>query len=448
MKAPNKILGKILAITKEIYLAQPANISTRTDVFVTGEGTPVRPRQVHWWITWDGVRETQELARMIIDCEPQLAGADRPTVQLEIDKVLKENFFNGDLFDVRAILTRNAPTLFAASAAANKQEFAERLWEKIRSAALTLAPSWLILYPLRGIAPVSADIGFDGLSLMAPDDKQTWERFAERYPLTATFDPAEGSPERISAPTVWGMKLPTADENRPFTWLVCEAKGTRHNVKRLATGRMRTFLALLFSHWHPTDGDFFVIKSELEEHRCALQFAAAGDRDEGSVSCGVIGRLMPSLTVNFGISPAALSLVRDWYASLYSAHEELRRRAITASHFIHYGTMADSLERFIHYYIALDALFGERHKVEVNIQKGVEHLFPNDQLWVYRAEHLFDLRNALVHGGTSSIDGWKDFDAYMRHVKTSPMEDVANAAMTALRTYFVSPPQFLTLPPP
>lgn len=448
MKAPNKILGKILAITKEIYLAQPANISTRTDVFFTGEGTPVGLRQVHWRITWDGVRDTQELARMAIDCESQLAGADRPTVQIEIDKVLKDNFLNGDLFNVRTILSRNAPTLFSASATANKQEFAECLWEKIHRALLTLVPSWLILYPLRGVTSVSADIGFDGLSLMAPDDKRNWEQFAERYPRTISFNPAEGSPERISAPTVWGFKSPTAHENRPFTWLVCEAKGTRHNVKRLAAGRMRTFLAILFSIWHPTDADFFVIKSELGEHQCALQFAAAGDRDEDSVSCGVIGRLMLSLPMNFSISPAAVNLVRDWYTRLYSAHEELRRRAITASHFIHYGIMADSLERFIHYYIALDALFGERHKVEENIRKGIEHLFPSEQLWVYRAEHLFDLRNALVHGGTSSIDGWKDLDAYMKHAKTSPLEDVGNAAMTALRTYFVNPLHFLTLSPP
>lgn len=448
MKAPNKILGKLLAITKEIYLAQPANISTRIDVFFTGGGTHVGARQVHWWITWDGVRETQELARMAIDSVPQLAGADRPTVQLEIDKVLKENFFNGELFDVRAILSSNAPTLFAASAVANKQEFAERLWNKLHSALLTLVPSWLILYPLRGIAPVSVDIGFDGLSLMAPDDKGTWERFAERYPRTSSFNPAEGSPERISAPTVWGFKSPTADENRPFTWLVCETKGTRHNVKQLGAGRMRTLLALLFSLWHPTAGDFFVIKSELGEHQCALQFAAAGDQDEDSVSCGPIGRLMPSLPMNFSVSPAAVNLVRDWYTHLYSAHEELQRRAVTASHFIHYGMMSDSLERFIHYYIALDALFGERYKVEENLRKGIEHLFPNDQLWTYRAEHLFDLRNALVHGGTSSIGGWKDFDAYVRHAKTSPLEDVTNAAMTALRTYFASPPQFITLSPP
>jgi hypothetical protein len=154
MKAPNKILGKLLAITKEVYLAQPANISTRIDVFFSGGGTSVGVRQVHWWVTWDGVRETQELARMAIDCVPQLAGADRPTVQLEIDKVLKKNFFHDELFDVRAILSRNAPTLFAASAVANKQEFAERLWDKIQSALLTLVPSWLILYPLRGIVPV------------------------------------------------------------------------------------------------------------------------------------------------------------------------------------------------------------------------------------------------------------------------------------------------------
>src|SRR5947199_10071347 len=101
MKVPNKILGKILAITKEICLAQPANTSARMDVFFSGEDSPVGIRQIQWWITWDGVRETQELARMAMDCVPQLAGADRPTVQIELDKVLKEHVFTGELFDVR-----------------------------------------------------------------------------------------------------------------------------------------------------------------------------------------------------------------------------------------------------------------------------------------------------------------------------------------------------------
>jgi hypothetical protein len=114
----------------------------------------------------------------------------------------------------------------------------------------------------------------------------------------------------------------------------------------------------------------------------------------------------------------------------------MQRRAITASHYIHHAIMANGLERFLHYYISLDAMFGERYKVEESIKKALMKMFPNDQAWEYRADRLFDLRNALVHGGTSTIDGWKDLKAYMRHVKTSPVEDVGCAAMTGLRTYF------------
>ena len=447
MKVPNKILGKIFAITKGIHLNQPTNLSVRTDGFTSGDGTSVGRRQVVWWITFEAVRETQELASMVKDFDSQLADADRPTIQLEIDRVIKDNMFNDELFNIRDVLYRRAPTLFDAIASSNKQEFAERLWEKIYQALINLIPSWLSIYPLRGVASASADIGFDGLSLMSPNDEKRWQEYITRYPSTVHFEQSKGSPERFSSPTIWDIKLPTAEENKPFTWLVCEAKGTRHGVKRIVAGRMRTFIAVLFSLWHPSSGDFFVVKSDLGEHRCSIQFAPAGNREENSIIPENIGRLMPSLIVNFAVSSSNITQLRDWYTRLYSAHEELQRRAIAASHFLHYGIMADGLQRFINYYIALDALFGERHKVEENIRKGIEQMFPNDQAWIYRADRLFDLRSELVHGGTSSIDGWKDFDAYMRHVRTSPSEDAANAAMTALRTYFINPPQFLTLPP-
>lgn len=442
MKIPTKILSKLLSITKGVHIIQP-NESARMDVFFfdTARGR----RQITWWITWDAVRETQEFAKMTAAFDPQLADADRPSIQLEIDKVLKENFFNEELFNVRDILLGKCPTLFAASATANKQEFAENLWSKIHQALSNLMPSWLVLYPLRGVKSASFDIEFDGLSLLAPDDDAKWQRYATQYPRTTSFNPSEGSPEGISAPTIWNIKSPTADENRLFTWLICEAKGTRQGVKRVAADRMRTFLAVLFSHWHESSGDFFVIKSDLGEHRYAFQFASAGDRDENSIASGSVGRLMPSLPLDFTVSASNIAQVKDWYARLYSAHEELRRRAITASHFIHHAVMADGMERVLHYYIALDALFGERGKVEGNIKKGIEQLFPNDPTWVYRADHLFDLRNALVHGGTSSVGGWEHLEAYMRHVKTSPLEDVSKAATTALRTYLVNPPQFLIL---
>ncbi len=427
MKLDN-IFGKLIAITRGIYLFAPPSYS-RIDVF-----TPPNCRQIQWWYSNSAISETRELAEMIRQLREDHANTNVPAIHLEIDRVLKAHFLNRDLFDLRKI-NKSKFSLFDA-AVGNAKEFASNLWDKILAAVDELQPTWLILYPLRGVVSQSHKIGFDGLSVMAPGDNDKWQGYGSSYPRTTSFNPAEGSPERFSVPTVWGIELPTARTGRPFTWLICKAKGTKSSVTRIAADRMRTFLALLFARWHPSSADFFIFKSDLGEHRCSIQFAPAGNRDEDSISCGNIGRLMPSFPIDFSISEQSIIHIRRWLSACGSADEEKRRRAITASHYIHHAIMADSFERFIYYYISLDAMFGERYKVEESIKNALLRMFPNDPNWVYRADRLFDLRNALIHGGTSSIDGWKDLKAYIRHVKTSPMADVALAAMTALRTYF------------
>jgi hypothetical protein len=421
------IAGKIIAIIRGIHLRVPPAY-VRMDVFTVGS------HQITWWLTHQAIAETRELAEMIRALEPEFAEASAAALQLEIDRVLKANFLNRSLFNLRNLQIGRS-TLFDA-AVGNVKEFAARLWEMILAAVRELQPTWLILYPLRGVVSQSHEIGFGGLSVMSPTDVNKWQSYATPYPRTTSFNPAEGSPERFSAPTVWGIESPTARTNRPFTWLVCEVKGTKSGVTRIAADRMRTFLALLFARWHPNSADFFIIKSDLGEHRCSIQFAPAGNRDENAISCGSIGRLMPSLPMDFAISDQSVIHIRRWYSAYNSANEEKQRRAITASHYVHHAIMADGFERFIHYYISLDALFGERYKVEESIRNALLRMFPNDPNWAYCADRLFDLRNALIHGGTSAIDGWKDLKAYIRHVKSSPLEDVGVAAMTALRTYF------------
>lgn len=438
----DNILGKLMAITRGIHLMAPSSYE-RMDAFNSGGGTSMGLRQVTWWVTHKAIVETRELAGMIRKIDREYAEASVAAIQLEIDRVLRANLDDSDLFDLRRV-TRGASTLFDAIAADDKRGIARKLWDKILSAVKDLQPRWLVLYPLRGVVADSVDVGFDGLSVMAPTDVDKWQGYSSHYPRTTRFYPAEGSPERFSAPTVWGMTLPTADENRRFTWLICEAKGTESGVIRIVADRMRTLLALLFAQWHPSCADFFVIKSVLGEHRCSLQFAPAGNRKQDAITPGTIGRLMPSLPLDFVISTADVVQIRRWYAAYSSADESLQRRAITACQFIHHAIMADGFERFVHYYIALDAMFGERYKVEENVKGALLQMFPNDPLWSYRADHLFDLRNELIHGGTSSLDKWKGLEAYMRHVKTSPLEDVGRAAMTALRNYFVSPPKFVT----
>ena len=109
---------------------------------------------------------------------------------------------------------------------------------------------------------------------------------------------------------------------------------------------------------------------------------------------------------------------------------------------VNYGITADDLERFLHFFIALDALFGEMGKVEETIINGIKRTFPGDSKWLERAEMLFDLRSELVHGGSSFIDDWKSLDHYRRHFQSHPLTDVGTAAMTALRNYFNFVPAF------
>ncbi len=374
MKLDN-IFGKLIAITRGIYLMAPASYS-RIDVF-----TPPRCRQAQWWFSNSAISETRQLAEMIPQLHVDYATANVPAIHLEIDRVLKGNFLNRDLFDLHKINTSKF-SLFDA-AVGHAKEFASKLWDKILAAVNELQPTWLILYPLRGVISQSHDIGFDGLSIMAPEDVHKWQSYASRFPRTTSFNPAEGSPERFSAPTVWGIELPTARTDRSFTWLICEVKGTQSGVTRIAADRMQTFLALLFARWHPSSSDFFVFKSDLGEHRCSIQFAPAGTRDEDSISCGSIGRLMPSFPVDFSISEQSIIHIRRWLSAYGSADEEKQRRAITASHYIHHAIMADGFERFIYYYISLDAMFGERYKVEESIKNALLRMFPNDPNWVF-----------------------------------------------------------------
>ena len=200
---------------------------------------------------------------------------------------------------------------------------------------------------------------------------------------------------------------------------------------------MRTFIALLISYLDKKTPSYWN-KSAADAASYAIQFPD----DSGKAGCGAvvagIGDLFPPLLVDgsLHVSVDTLSEVRGWYLLRSNASEPATQRATTAAHCVHYGIIHDGLESFIHYFIALDALFGERHKVEKNIRTGITKIFPSKTDWGDRADKLFELRNDLIHGGISSIKRWDGLEHYQRCFKSHPIQDIQNAAMTALRDYF------------
>lgn len=426
-------LGKILAFTKQVYLKGLPDDCALAKRFFAGNGKrspfPYAGFGFEWWLTKRGLELCEDIANMAISFEPQLRGGDRKSFCEAIQKLLEENALNTEIFNGDRVIFREVENLFEARSVENAKEFASKLWSKIYHTLTKLVLDWLVLYPLCRIKAQSCTLGFDGLSLLASNDLPRWSEYAERYSDAKAWNPSTGE-------WIEGMKL-RSFKDFPFevTWLVCEAPGTQLGSRELAGRRMRTFLTVLFSRLDSKVPNL-LSKSLADKVSYSVQFPSDGTQAGCGQVNASIGNLLPPLLVDVDLSPEIISKVESWYLQRSLASDLIARRATTASHFIHYGIASDDLERFLHFFIALDALFGERNKVEQAIKDGVKQTFQHDSTWEKRTEWLFELRSELVHGGVSSINDWKDLECYRRHFKSHPLVDVKTAAMTALRTYF------------
>jgi len=426
-----KITQKILDLTKQVHLQEPQNKSSHPIRFFAGK-RPSSPLGnsfgTEWWLTQRGRDCYEDIANMARSCDPQLRGGDRESFGKIIDKSLQENANNNKIFNVDKIVFRQAKNLLEARAVDNIDEFVSRLWSEIHANLVKSMTDWLVLYPLHRVKSHSFILGFDGMSLLSSSDADRWQQLSSHYSDAKYWDPRFGT---------WaeGMDRGSFEDFLLVpTWLVCEVSGTALGSKKLAARQMRTFLAVLFSYLE-NRVSHLLYKSGADKAFYSIQFP----KDATQVGCGSvrdsIGNLLPPLLEAIDVQSETLSKVQDWYVQRDSSPDSVQKRATTASHFIHYGIIHDNLERFLHFFFALDALFGKRGDVERLIIDGVKRTFPIDTTWEKRVEKLFDLRSELVHGGSSEIIDWEGLESYRRHFKSEPLEDVKTAAMTALRTY-------------
>jgi hypothetical protein len=218
------------------------------------------------------------------------------------------------------------------------------------------------------------------------------------------------------------------------TWLACRARATEKRVQRVAGERMRTMVALVFA-FHFSGSMRVFHKSGGDVSQRATYFPADGSHTGKRYIQMHIGEIVPPLFNDIEIALDEVDSVQKWYCQESVADQELKKRAFAATQFIHNAILADELEQFIHFFIALDAMFGVRGNVESSIADGIGKVFGGDSAWRLRAHRLFELRSELLHGGTSSIDAWRGYEAYNRHFKSTPLNDVATMALTSIRLY-------------
>jgi hypothetical protein len=325
------------------------------------------------------------------------------------------------------VFITRAGSLFDARTQANEYDFGRKLWNLIHKELQNIISDWLVLYPLHRINSPSFDLGYDGISLLSSKDQEIWKKLCTKYPDVSVWSPLTGrrKDEKDS-----GFMVGSAT-----TWLACEIKGCEIIARIEAGLKMRMFLALLFSHLF-LQHENLLDKSMGQTSSYSIQFPSEPSKVGYGQINAYIGTLLCPLIIDIPIKFDILNSVLDWYCQLELSPTDKRNRATIGGHFTHYAICADGIDRFIHFFVALDALFGEQNKVEETITKGIEKTFPSDKKWGKKAKYLYELRNSILHGGCSSIRNWRKLGAYRRWTNSDPVKDVGLAAMTALQKYF------------
>lgn len=429
MNNKSKMYGKILAITKNVFVQKPdefdieiqfiARLSDRSYDF-GGFGVTL-------WYSSSAINAINDLSKMIAQNNCNFSHLKHKSISNYINKALERSILNSQLYFSESILIKkDVKTLFEARKDSSEIEYAEKTLEYFLAYLSNQLTEWLILYPLYRIKADTLNVNLLGLMIISPDDKTTWEALQLKYPNLKIWNPKTGF-QNYEKGTIFKYK-------GAISWLACVTTGDQDVAKEFASENMRLFISVIFSNLFLINNSI-LMKSAADAHSSCYQFPKIGSTLGMGQITSQIGKILPPLIQEISISSQDLNNVGNWIKRYLTATKEIRDRALKGAYFINLAMLKSGIDEFIYYYIALDALFGERNKVEKSIVKGINKIFQNDVQWNDKAEKLFDLRSELVHGSSYKIDDWKYIEHYKRHFKSNPINDVTKASMEALRTF-------------
>jgi hypothetical protein len=410
------IHGKILELTKNVHLQSPTGVRAYKEQFLAqGIG-------MTWWTTDQSRRAERMLANATMKSNPRLTNGDVKTFGTALSGVLKNRLFNTAFFSITLPL---GGTLFDAISVRDKAAFSAQIWNEMITACDNTVGNWLTIYPLRKVAINGSSQNFGNLKVIATGDAASWSALQLKFPSVVQFNPQLGQ----FSPNGYGFR------GSSNVWLIAEHKGTAAGAQRRAAREMSAFIALAFA-FSLSRKPGVILKSGAEPETYSLQLS---DAKVGTVCFGSIGELFPPLLNSLDLDATLMTELGAWYKKRDRATEEKAARASTAAAFLHHAVIADDIERFIHTFIVVDALFGERGKVEAKILEGIAKVFPGDLSWEHRTKLLFDLRSEIVHGVVSDLEDWSGDDDYHMNFRVEPTQDASVMATTALRGYFDMP---------
>lgn len=325
------------------------------------------------------------------------------------------------LFDGDAVFLARQETLFGCRIAPVPQ-LADAIREAIASNLKARIGRRCTIYAVPRFQVNSFSVDGGSLRLIAKSDRETWQKLInEGY----NFD--GWSPLR---PQVGFREDRTFAPPSDFECIfVAEEYGTQGGTRFNSILRFRKLAAVLHAVVCE-QSPYSIHKAKARPFEFCVQFPHSSNPDR-QITRSDCPPVIPYFASDIQLSSQNIDSIRKWYESVRHCDGSHQSRIEKAAHFMNRGMNSEDIEAYINYFVALDALFGQRGSVEASILEGVRSL-GLDISFVEKARWLFDLRNEIVHGGSRYISEWPKYTRYTQHFRSKPMTDVKNLAQLAI----------------
>ena len=383
---------------------------------------------LEWWYTRKGYRTCDDLAKMIIAQNMLLSEGDYESFSNIIRDTIERNGLNEELFKTDIVFKSEVENLLDARNIPDHKIFAVRLYEIIEKELTMALSDWMIIAPITTI--LSESYYFENLNihLLSSKDIGYWQCVNSDYKSSYGFNPADGKNFNSSI-------IPAAYKV-PSNWIIFKTTGTEIGAIKKMEFLTRELIVLIYSLKVSSSCELNNL-IENKNPRYCFMFPKYEEKVGFNLQISPLPFIEPPFSTVTTIDPHDLKNIDEYIQSIQKLKPQHQKRFETATQFIHYGMLAYSnVEKFMHFYIALDAMYGEIYNVEESIKNGLLSIKNVDKDIEMKSKKLYDLRNEILHGGCSRLEEWKGYSKYLDVFEVEPFEDLELICYRCIMNYY------------
>lgn len=418
-----KLLSQIIALTKNIHLKTLASDKKGIEQFCVGKRDPFALGGgfvISWKYTDTAFKLVENISFLIQGNFEEFSECDHKSIQDTIKSTFHEICVDDNIYSGDDVCFARKEVLFDCRINVDVTAYAQSVLECVLENIRSTISEWCILYTAPRIRGISFSVESEGIDVIDKCDKSPWQRIiSEGFPLDAI---------RQESGMFSDGHYSAFSQLKFDYYFIARAHGTSQGSKFSSSLKLRKLLSVIYAI---TDRDQ-KWKVAAKPHSYSIQIPHLSS-DIGSTTMSEIGELLPYYGMENVLEHEDVDEILRWYKFELESSKAQKNRIEKCAHFINKGMNSDDVDSYIHYFVALDALFGKRGSVERSIKDGVSLLTQNYG-WNEKISWLIDLRNELVHGGSRFIGEWPKYMKYYRHFSTEPSRDMEQLAFLALKS--------------